>query len=99
MSDFQYLVNFKWGKLRPYIMIHAFGFWTLVLLMSLHIVFYNDSMFLLIMCILFNFIFVAYELICASGEFYAHLFRDMNWLDLFCLGVNCVALLALWLQF
>lgn len=99
MSDFQYLINFKWNKLRPFIMAHAFGFWMLVTFMSMHIVFYNDSVILLVLCILFNFMFVVYELICASGELYAHLFRDMNWLDLFCLGVNCTALAAIWLNF
>ena len=96
MGDYQYLINYKWKLLRPFILTHALGFWVLVLAMSYHLVFAQDSVLLLLLCVLMNLIYVVYEVICAWGEFFDHIFRDMNWLDLACYAVNIFSLILIW---
>ena len=98
MSDFRHLINYKWKLLRPLITLHAIGFWLLILIMILHIIVNQKSLVLLVLCIIFNIIYVAYELICSWGEFWSHLFRDMNFLDLFCLGFNFFTLIVIWVS-
>ena len=98
MSDFRHLINYKWKILRPYILIHAIGFWLLVFFMSFHLVFNENSVLLLVLCIMMNAIYITYEGICAWGEFYSHIFRDMNWLDLACYGINIISLIVNWVS-
>lgn len=96
LSEFSHLINYKWRILKFYINIHAFGFWLLIMCMALHIILDQSSIVLLILCILFNVAYVIYEVICAWGEFFSHLFRDMNWLDLFCYFFNFFTLAVIW---
>ena len=96
LSDYTHLINYKWRILKPFINLHAFGFWLLILVMALHIIIDQKSIPLVVLCILFNVIYVIYELICAWGEFFSHLFRDMNWLDLFCYLFNFFTLAVIW---
>jgi len=92
LSDYQHIINYKWKMLKPFIFIHAMGFWLLILLMSIHLVFAQRSVALLVLCAVLNVIYICYEIICAWGEFMTHLLRDMNWLDLLCLGVKLAGL-------
>lgn len=92
LSDYKYLINYKWERLYMFIFIHAMGFWTLIAFMSYHLVFKPDSLPLTIICLLLNLIYIVYELACAWGELLNHITRDMNWLDLLCMSVNIVVL-------
>ena len=98
LSDMKHLINYKWIKLRRVIIVHAFIFAILVIISTIHLVFYERSVVLMVICLILNAGFIFFEIACARGDFINFLKRGFNWLDAILFPFNIFTLIMNWLS-
>ena len=94
LSDMKHIINYKWMKLQRVILVHAFLFLILVLLMTWHLVFAEDSTILFILCLIMNIGFILFELTCAQGDYLSFIVRGFNWMDAVLYPFNILTLIV-----
>ena len=98
LSDMKHIINYKWSMVKRLAIIHALVFWAYTLSLVLHLLFYNNSVFLLIVCLLLSGLLLFYELVSARGNFFAYVFGELNWLDILCILLSSLALAFMWMD-
>lgn len=92
LSDMKHVINYKWLKLKRIILIHAFSFWIMLIFLVLHLAFYDRSVFLFVLSLIFNVGFFVFVCICAKGNVLDYVKRGFNWLDSVLFPYNIVTL-------
>jgi len=83
MSDLKYLIDYKWHILRWWYRGYSFIMWFMTFTTCLNLVWLNESVFLIVLNILLNLLFLYFEVKCFAKNPKKYLESKLNGIDAF----------------